>query len=87
MQNQGITIEGLHKYSQMDTGMSMTSLRKLSHIPLFGRQSGNNAHFERRLVVSPMAAVLGFSMAAQISLYPIRFLQRLAHPRPQHPLK
>lgn len=63
------TYEGLHKYAQVDTGMSMTSLLKLSHIHLFGIsmllfvlgyifiQSEINVYFKRFLVVSPMVAV------------------------------
>ncbi len=60
---------GLHKYAEVDTGMSMASLLKLSHIHLFGIsillfilgfifiQSEVNVHFKRFLVVSPMIAV------------------------------
>lgn len=63
------TYEGFHKYAQVDTGMSMTSLLKLSHIHLFGIsmllfvlgyifiQSEINVTFKRFLVVSPMIAV------------------------------
>jgi hypothetical protein len=59
----------LHKYAEVDTGMSMASLLKLSHIHLFGIsillfilgfifiQSEVNVHFKRFLVVSPMVAV------------------------------
>lgn len=61
--------EGIHKVSTVDTGMSMASLLKLSHIHLFGIsillfvlgwifiQSEINVHFKRFLVVSPMIAV------------------------------
>ncbi len=63
------TYEGIHKVSSVDTGMSMASLLKLSHIHLFGIsillfvlgwifiQSEINVHFKRFLVVSPMIAV------------------------------
>ena len=63
------TYAGLHKVSQVDTGMSMTSLLKLSHIHLLGIsmllfiigwifiQSEVNVWFKRALVVSPMLAV------------------------------
>jgi hypothetical protein len=63
------TFEGLHQVSQVDTGMSMASLLKLSHIHLFGIsmllfvigyifiQSELNVWFKRALVVSPMLAV------------------------------
>jgi hypothetical protein len=63
------TYEGIHKFAAVDTGMSMTSLLKLSHIHLFGIsillfilgfifiQSEVNVYFKRFLVVSPMVAV------------------------------
>ncbi len=63
------TYAGIHKVSSVDTGMSMASLLKLSHIHLFGIsillfilgwifiQSEINVHFKRFLVVSPMLAV------------------------------
>lgn len=63
------TYEGLHKFAEVDTGMSMASLLKLSHIHLFGIslllfmlglifiQSEVNVWFKRFLVVSPMLAV------------------------------
>jgi hypothetical protein len=63
------TYEGLHKFSEVDTGMSIASLLKLSHIHLFGIslmlfmlgyifiQSEVNVWFKRFLVVSPMLAV------------------------------
>lgn len=63
------THEGLHKFAEVDTGMSMTSLLKLSHIHLFGIsmllfmlgfifiQSEVNVWFKRFLIVSPMLAV------------------------------
>ncbi|MDD2775240.1 MAG: hypothetical protein PHU06_04725 [Gallionella sp.] len=63
------TYEGLHKYAEVDTGMSMASLLKLSHIHLFGIslllfmigfifiQCEINVYFKRFLVVSPMFAV------------------------------
>ena len=63
------TYAGLHKYAEVDTGMSMASLLKLSHIHLFGIslllfmigfifvQSEVNVYFKRFLVVSPMFAV------------------------------
>lgn len=63
------TYEGIHKFAAVDTGMSMASLLKLSHIHLFGIsillfvlgfifiQSEVNVHFKRFLVVSPMIAV------------------------------
>lgn len=63
------TFKGLHEVSQVDTGMSIASLLKLSHIHLFGIsillfvlgfifiQSEVNVHFKRFLVVSPMLAV------------------------------
>ncbi len=61
--------QGLHEVSKVDTGMSMASLLKLSHIHLFGIsillfvlgfifiQSEVNVYFKRFLVVSPMLAV------------------------------
>jgi hypothetical protein len=61
--------EGLHKVAEVDTGMSLASLLKLSHIHLFGIslllfmlgfifiQCEINVHFKRFLVVSPMVAV------------------------------
>ncbi|MEW6562440.1 MAG: hypothetical protein AB1400_04330 [Pseudomonadota bacterium] len=63
------TYEGLHKFAEVDTGMSLASLLKLSHIHLFGIslllfalgwifiQCEINVHFKRFLVVSPMLAV------------------------------
>jgi len=63
------TYEGIHKVAEVDTGMSMASLLKVSHIHLFGIslllfmlggifiQSEVNIWFKRFLVVSPMAAV------------------------------
>lgn len=63
------TYEGLHKYAEVDTGMSMASLLRLSHIHLFGIslllfalgfifiQSEINVWFKRFLVLSPMVAV------------------------------
>lgn len=63
------TYAGLHQVSQVDTGMSVASLLKLSHIHLFGIsmllfvigyifiQSEVNVWFKRFLVVSPMLAV------------------------------
>jgi hypothetical protein len=63
------TYAGLHAVSQVDTGMSMASLLKLSHIHLLGIsmllfiigwifiQSEINVWFKRALVVSPMLAV------------------------------
>lgn len=63
------TYAGLHKYAAVDTGMSMNSLLKLSHIHLFGIslllfmlgsifiQCEINVWFKRWLVVSPMLAV------------------------------
>ncbi len=63
------TYAGLHKYAEVDTGMSMASLLKLSHIHLFGIslllfmigfifiQCEINVYFKRFLVVSPMFAV------------------------------
>ncbi|MEQ1526769.1 MAG: hypothetical protein ABL902_07635 [Gallionella sp.] len=61
--------EGIHKFAEVDMGMSLASLLKLSHIHLFGIsillfvlgfifiQSEVNVHFKRFLVVSPMVAV------------------------------
>lgn len=63
------TYQGIHKFAEVDTGMSMTSLLKLSHIHLFGIslllfmlgsifiQTEVNVWFKRFLVVSPMLAV------------------------------
>ncbi|TAJ77259.1 MAG: hypothetical protein EPO42_10570 [Gallionellaceae bacterium] len=63
------TYAGLHEVSKVDTGMSMASLLKLSHIHLLGIsmllfvigwifiQSEVNVWFKRALVVSPMIAV------------------------------
>lgn len=63
------TYPGLHKFAEVDTGMSMASLLKLSHIHLFGIslllfmlgsifiQCEINVWFKRFLVVSPMFAV------------------------------
>lgn len=63
------TYAGLHKFAEVDTGMSMASLLKLSHIHLFGIslllfmigfifiQCEINVYFKRFLVVSPMFAV------------------------------
>lgn len=63
------TYAGIHKYAEVDTGMSMASLLKLSHIHLFGIslllfmlgsifiQTEINVWFKRFLVVSPMLAV------------------------------
>lgn len=60
---------GIHKFAEVDTGMSMTSLLRLSHIHLFGIslllfmigsifiQAEVNVWFKRFLVVSPMLAV------------------------------
>jgi hypothetical protein len=60
---------GLHQYAQVDTGMSITSLLRLSHIHLFGISlllfalgfifihSEVNVWFKRFLIVSPMLAV------------------------------
>lgn len=60
---------GIHKFAEVDTGMSMASLLKLSHIHLFGIslllfmlgsifiQCEINVWFKRFLVVSPMLAV------------------------------
>jgi hypothetical protein len=61
--------EGLHEVAKVDTGMSLASLLKLSHIHLLGIsmllfilgwifiQSEVNVWFKRFLVVSPMLAV------------------------------
>lgn len=63
------TYPGIHKFAEVDTGMSMASLLKLSHIHLFGIslllfmlgsifiQAEVNVWFKRWLVVSPMLAV------------------------------
>ena len=63
------TYAGLHEFAKVDTGMSITSLLKLSHIHLFGIslllfalgyifiQSEINVWFKRFLVLSPMVAV------------------------------
>lgn len=63
------TYEGIHKVAEVDTGMSMASLLKISHIHLFGIslllfmlgsifiQTEINVWFKRFLVVSPMVAV------------------------------
>ncbi|MDD2914624.1 MAG: hypothetical protein PHP70_04825 [Gallionella sp.] len=63
------TYEGIHKLAEVDTGMSIASLLKLSHIHLFGIslllfavgsifiQSEVNVWFKRTLVLSPMVAV------------------------------
>lgn len=63
------TYEGIHKVAEVDTGMSMASLLKVSHIHLFGIslllfmlgsifiQTEINVWFKRFLVVSPMVAV------------------------------
>ena len=63
------TYEGIHKLAEVDTGMSMASLLKLSHIHLFGISlllfavgsifilSEVNVLFKRVLVLSPMVAV------------------------------
>ena len=63
------TYQGLHAFAQVDTGMSIKSLLKLSHIHLFGIslllfvlgyifiQSEVNVWFKRFLVLSPMVAV------------------------------
>lgn len=63
------TYEGLHAFAKVDTGMSMTSLLKLSHIHLFGISlllfalgyvfilSEVNIWFKRFLILSPMVAV------------------------------
>ena len=61
--------QGLHEYAQVDTGMSLMSLLRLSHIHLFGISlllfalgyifilSEVNVWFKRFLVLSPMVAV------------------------------
>ena len=61
--------QGLHQVAQVDTGMSIMSLLRLSHIHLFGIslllfalgfifiQSEVNVWFKRFLVLSPMVAV------------------------------
>lgn len=63
------TYEGIHKVSEVDTGMSISSLLKISHIHLLGIslllfmlgsifiQAEVNVWFKRFLVVSPMLAV------------------------------
>jgi hypothetical protein len=63
------TYAGIHKVAEVDVGMSMNSLLKLSHIHLFGIslllfmlgsifiQTEINVWFKRFLVVSPMLAV------------------------------
>lgn len=63
------TYEGLHQVAQVDTGMSIGSLLRVSHIHLFGIslllfalgfifiQSEVNVWFKRFLVLSPMVAV------------------------------
>ncbi|MFZ2982616.1 MAG: hypothetical protein WA085_16425 [Sphingobium sp.] len=63
------TYAGIHKVAEVDVGMSMNSLLKLSHIHLFGIslllfmlgsifiQAEVNVWFKRFLVVSPMLAV------------------------------
>ncbi|MFA6971114.1 MAG: hypothetical protein WC208_06890 [Gallionella sp.] len=63
------TYQAIHKFAEVDTGMSMASLLKLSHIHLFGIslllfmlgsifiQTEVNVWFKRFLVVSPMLAV------------------------------
>lgn len=63
------TYEGLYAFAKVDTGMSMTSLLKLSHIHLFGISlllfalgyifilSEVNIWFKRFLILSPMVAV------------------------------
>ena len=63
------TYAGIHKVAEVDTGMSMASLLKVSHIHLFGIslllfmlggifiQTEINVWFKRFLVVSPMVAV------------------------------
>ena len=61
--------QGLHEFAQVDTGMSIMSLLRLSHIHLFGISlllfalgyifilSEVNVWFKRFLVLSPMVAV------------------------------
>lgn len=63
------TYQGLQEVTQLDTGMSIASLLRVSHIHLFGIslllfglglifvQSEVNVWFKRFLVLSPMAAV------------------------------
>lgn len=63
------TYQGLHEVAQVDTGMSIASLLRVSHIHLFGIslllfglgmifiQSEVNIWFKRFLVLSPMVAV------------------------------
>ena len=63
------TYQGLHQFAQVDTGMSIMSLLRLSHIHLFGIslllfalgfifiQSEVHTWFKRFLILSPMAAV------------------------------
>ncbi|MES1981145.1 MAG: hypothetical protein V4443_01600 [Pseudomonadota bacterium] len=63
------TYPGLHQYAQVDTGMSIASLLRLSHIHLFGISlllfalgfifihAEVNVWFKRFLIVSPMLAV------------------------------
>jgi hypothetical protein len=63
------TYEGIHQFAEVDTGMSMASLLKLSHIHLFGIslllfalgiifvQTEMNVILKRFLVLSPMFAV------------------------------
>lgn len=63
------TYEGLHTYATVDTGMSLASLLRVSHIHMFGIslllfvlgwifiQSQVNVWFKRFLVVSPMLAM------------------------------
>ena len=63
------TYEGLHKFSEVDTGMSVATLIKLSHIHLFGISlllftlgsifihAEMNVLFKRILVVAPMMGV------------------------------
>ena len=64
------TYQGLHQFAEVDTGMSIMSLLRLSHIHLFGIslllfalgfifiQSEVPAWFKRFLVLSPMVAML-----------------------------
>ena len=63
------TYQGLHEFARVDTGMSVMSLLRLSHIHLFGISlllfalgyifilSEVNVWFKRFLVLSPMVAV------------------------------
>ncbi len=63
------TYEGLHEFAQVDTGMSIKSLLKLSHIHLFGISlllfalgyifilSEMNVWFKSFLVLAPMVAI------------------------------